>query len=399
MSPAVSVSQPPPRPATIHELFPAGTVLRLALAWAAVVTFRIGGPSWLAEPISGPAAILGFVVLFCTILLAAFGVVREADHLAHKLGEPYGTLILTLSIVAIEVILIVAVMIGPGQSDTIGRDSIFAVMMIIMNLVTGICLLLGGLRYGEQEYNSQGAVAYLSMIVLLTGTALVLPNVAGSGSGTFASGQATAFIVLTVILYAGFLSMQTRRYRRFFIQPGPGTLAVPVHTPADAKPRDGSEAPAAALDMRAIVIRSLILLALILPIVLLAHHMAILIDLGVEQAGAPVAVGGVLIAIIVFTPESITAVRAALANRMQRAINLCLGAFVSTLGLTVPAVLAIGLIVDKTVVLGLDAVDTVLLVLTVALTTLTFLGVRTSPVQGMMHLALFTVYAIVLFTS
>ncbi len=385
MSPSVPVS--------IRALFPIETMLRLALSWAIVVAFQLGGPSWLADPISTPVALVSFVVLFSTILLAAFGVVREADYLAHQLGEPYGTLILTLSIVAIEVILIAAVMIGPGQSDTIGRDSIFAVMMIIMNLVTGICLLLGGLRHGEQEYNSQGAVAYLSMIVLLTGTALVLPNVLGAGSGTFAPGQAASFIILTVILYAGFLLMQTRRYRRFFVQPELGSLAVPLPN-ADAH---NDVEPGTPPDRRAMTIRSVILVALILPIVLLAHDMAVLIDLGVEQAGAPVAVGGVLIAIIVFTPESITAVRAALANEMQRAINLCLGAFVSTVGLTVPAVLAIGLIMDKTVVLGLNAADTVLLVLTVALTTLTFLGVRTTPVQGMMHLALFAVYAVVLF--
>lgn len=385
MSPSVPVS--------IRALFPIETMLRLAFSWAIVVAFQLGGPSWLADPISTPVALVSFVVLFSTILLAAFGVVREADHLAHQLGEPYGTLILTLSIVAIEVILIAAVMIGPGQSDTIGRDSIFAVMMIIMNLVTGICLLLGGLRHGEQEYNSQGAVAYLSMIVLLTGTALVLPNVLGAGSGVFAPGQAASFIVLTVILYAGFLLMQTRRYRRFFVQPELGSLAVPLPN-ADAR---NDVEPGTPPDRRAMTIRSVILVALILPIVLLAHDMAVLIDLGVEQAGAPVAVGGVLIAIIVFTPESITAVKAALANEMQRAINLCLGAFVSTVGLTVPAVLAIGLVMGKTVVLGLNASDTVLLVLTVALTTLTFLGVRTSPVQGMMHLALFAVYAVVLF--
>lgn len=141
--------------------------MRLALSWAVVIVFQIGGHAWLANPISTPVAIVCFVVLFFTILVACFGVVREADHLAHKLGEPYGTLILTLSIVAIEVILIVAVMVGPGQSETIGRDSISAVMMIIINLVTGVCLLLGGLRYGEQEYNSQGAAAYLSMTVLI----------------------------------------------------------------------------------------------------------------------------------------------------------------------------------------------------------------------------------------
>ena len=391
-----SVSGSSPR-SSFRAILPRATRLRLLLSWAVVAAFHIGGPLWLEAPIATPVAIVSFMALFSTILIAAFGVVREADHLAQMLGEPYGTLILTLSIVAIEVILIVAVMIGPGQSDTIGRDSIFAVMMIIMNLVTGLCLLLGGLRHGEQEYNSQGAVAYLSMIVVLTGTALVLPNVASTGDGTFAPGQAAALTVLTVVLYAAFLAMQTRGYRRFFVQPDMGSLAIPLQPSGDTQAAKQSAAPRPLPDKRAVLVRSIVLIALILPIVLLAQDLAILIDLGIEQAGAPVAIGGLLIAIIVFTPEAITAVKAALADEMQRAINLCLGAFVSTVGLTVPAVLAISLIMDKAVVLGLNAADTVLLVLTVALTTLTFLGLRTSPVQGMMHLALFAVFALLLF--
>lgn len=138
---------------------------------------------------------------------------------------------------------------------------------------------------------------------------------------------------------------------------------------------------------------------MMLPIILLAHDLAILIDHGIELAGAPVALGGVLIAIIVFTPESITAVKAALRNEMQRAVNLCLGAFVSTVGLTVPAVLVVGLATGKTVVLGITPTETVLLLLTIGLTALTFLGQRTSAVQGLMHLMLFAVFSVLLFSS
>lgn len=124
-----------------------------------------------------------------------------------------------------------------------------------------------------------------------------------------------------------------------------------------------------------------------------------MIDYGIERAGAPVALSGVLIAIIVFTPESITAIKAARRNEMQRAINLCLGAFVSTVGLTVPAVLVVGLVTSKTVVMGISAVETVLLLLTIALSTLTFLGHRTSPIQALMHLMLFGVFGVLLFTG
>ncbi len=149
-SPAASF----PEKTSWRTLLSPSTVIRLLISWGVVLLFLLFGPAWLAEPVSSLAAISCFVVLFSTILYAAFGVVHEADCLADALGEPYGTLILTIAIVGIEVILIAAVMLGPGESATIARDSIFAVMMIILNLITGLCLLLGGLRYGEQEYNS-----------------------------------------------------------------------------------------------------------------------------------------------------------------------------------------------------------------------------------------------------
>lgn len=270
-------SQPvavPSAPASLRDLFPRVTRIRLAIAWAIVVVFQIGGATWLSAPLSPAVAIVSFVVLFATILMAAFGVVREADHLAHQLGEPYGTLVLTLSVVSIEVVLIAAVMLGPGEFPTIGRDSIFSVMMIIMNLVTGLCLLLGGLRHGEQEYNAQGAIAYLSMTVLLTGTALVLPNALGTGNGTFRPGQAIAFSTFTILIYGAFLAMQMRGYKRLFIQPRSGALSVPLQA-SDARERAEDSTPTGApRDRRGTVVRALILVASILPIVLLAHHLA-----------------------------------------------------------------------------------------------------------------------------
>lgn len=379
-----------------RELLPVGTIIRLLISWAVVILFALFGPGWLAAPVATPVAVFCFVVLFSTILYAAFGVVHEADRLADALGEPYGTLILTMAIVGIEVILIAAVMLGPGESATIARDSIFAVMMIILNLVTGLCLLLGGLRHGEQEYNSQGAAAYLSMIVLLTGTALIVPNALSTGDGTLLAAQALGLALITALLYCAFVILQMRGYRRFFVQPREGALTVPLLATQQPEVVERPHQTPAAFKRRTTVLRSAILLALVLPIVLLAQDMAVLIDLGVDQTGAPVAVGGLIIAIIVFTPESLTAIKAALADQMQRAVNLCLGAFVSTVGLTVPAVLLIGLVTQQTVIMGLGPLDTVLLAITVLLSGLTFLGLRTSPVQGMMHLALFAIYTLLL---
>jgi Ca2+:H+ antiporter len=378
---------------SIRAHLPNKTLLKLLIAWGVVIVFAIGGPGWLHDPIDPVVAIACFAVIFTTILVAAFGVVHEADYLAHQLGEPYGTLILTLSIVTIEVILIAAVLLGPGENPTIGRDSIFAVMMIILNLVMGICLLVGGRRFGEQEYNSQGAMAYVSMTLLLAGIGLILPNTLSTGDGTFHPVQSIAFALLTLILYGVFLLMQTRGYKRFFVQPEPGSLAVPAAPAITDAPAEPKQAP----DRRGIVVRSLLLVALMVPIVLLAHDLALVIDFGIAAIGAPVALGGVLIAIIVFTPESITAIRAALDNQLQRSINLCLGAFVSTVGLTVPAVLTVGLVTGKTVIMGVSPTETVLLLLTIGLTALTFIGQRASALQGTLHLTLFAVFALLLF--
>ncbi len=376
-------------------LFPPVTLMRLALAWGMVIVFMLWGGRWLSEPLAPLTGTVCFLALFATIITASFGVVRQADQLAHQLGEPYGTLILTLSIVTIEVILIAAVMLGPGEFPTIGRDAIFAVMMIILNLVVGICLIAGGLRYNEQEYNLQGAMAYLAIIVVLTATALVLPNHL-SGGGRFTATQAVAFAAITAALYALFLAMQMRGYRRFFIQPDKGSLVVPPDAPERLSAETVSTAKPE-LDKKTVLIRSAILVGMIVPIVLLSHDLAVLIDYGIAATGAPVALSGVLIAIIVFTPESITAIRASLHNEGQRSVNLCLGAFVSTVGLTVPAVLIIGLVTGKTVIMGITPVETVLFLMTVGLGALTFMGQRTSPVMGVMHVFLFVVFGVILF--
>lgn len=377
------------------SLVPMSTWLRLAGAWCVVGIFMVFGNYLLGGMLNPLTATWVFLLLFMTILTASFGVVHEADHLADQLGEPYGTLILTLSIVSIEVILIASVFLGPGEFPTIGRDSIFAVMMIIMNLVVGICLIAGANRHGDQEFNAQGATSYLSMIALLTAIALILPNYT-STSGMFSMTQAWGVSALVIALYSAFLWMQMRSHRRLFIQPPAGTMSVPPAAQSSTG-LERSEVQKSAIDVRAMVIRSCVLLGLILPIVLLAHYLAVVTDYGIAAAGAPAAVGGVLIAIIVFTPESITAVKAAMNNEMQRAINLCLGAFVSTVGLTVPAVLIIGLITGKQVIMGISNAEILLFVITLVLGMLTFNGQRTSPIQGYMHLSVFAVFGLILF--
>ncbi len=385
---------------SIAEIIPVGTRLKLITIWLIVGLFMVFGHALLGESMSSATAAVAFLILLLTIVGAAFGVVKEADELAHKLGEPYGTLILTLSIVSIEVILISAVMLGPGEFPTIGKDSIFSVMMIIMNLVIGLCILLGGLKYGEQEYNAQGAMSYLGMIIMLGSIGMMLPNfIEGAGNGVFSNTQAIVLSSLIIVLYGFFLLLQMKGYRHLYIQPKKGSMEIPfaernndlltVSAVTVGEPSKSNK--------NEILIRSVVLIATILPIVLLSHNMATVVDYGIKAANLPPLLGGVLIAIIVFTPESMTAVKAALNNEFQRAINLCHGAFVSTVGLTVPSVLIVGLITGKTVLFGLTATEMILFVVTLLLSLMTFLGKRTTPMVGIMHLVLFVVFIMLIF--
>lgn len=383
----------------LNLILPKSTKIRLVIIWLVVGMFFFFGASFFSDTMSPMAAVFIFIVLLATIITASFGVVKEADQLAHKLGEPYGTLILTLSVVTIEVILIAAVMLGPGQFPTIGKDAVFSVMMIIMNLVVGLFILSGSLKHGEQEYNAQGTVSYISMIIVLGGMSLLLPNVIlGAGGGAFSATQAIILSTFVIILYGFFLWLQMKDYSHLYIQPKKGSMEIPFAKSKNLSPT-AAENPIAETSggKNEIVIRSLILLAMILPIVLLAHHMAVVVDYGIKAAALPPVLGGVLIAIIVFTPESITAIKAALNNETQRAINLCHGAFVSTVGLTVPAVLVIGLITGKTVLFGISPTETLLFLLTVCLSFLSFSGKKTTPISGIMHLILFALFILLIF--
>ncbi|QIG39478.1 calcium:proton antiporter [Microbacterium sp. 4R-513] len=365
------------------------TIVTLVVAWATTILFLTVGHEWVVHPANGVVAIACFVLILGVIMLAAFGVVRHAEHLAERIGEPFGTLILTLTVVVIEVVLIASVMLGPGGSATIGRDSLFAVMMIIINGVLGLCILLGALRFGPQHYNPEGVSIYLAMIAALSLCTLVLPSfLASTDDGTLVPLQSIGLAVLAAALYAFFLFMQTGADRELYVQP----LREAPREPS--VPNGSSRAGGSASEL---LVRTLLLIATVLPIVLLAHDLGILVDIGIEITGAPTALGGVVIAVIVFTPEAITAVRASLANENQRALNLGLGAFVSTVGLTIPAILVIGLLTGQPVILGESPANMVLICITLVMTLITYFAPRTTAVHGAVHLMLFGVYGVLLF--
>jgi Ca2+:H+ antiporter len=355
--------------------------LLIGLGTAAIF---FGTGSQLVEIVEHPAALIGvFVWLFAVILWSAISVVRHADGLAIKLGEPYGTLILTLSAISIEVVMISTAMLHGANNPTLGRDAIFSVIMIALNGFVGLCLLIGGLRYREQHYNLQGVNAYLNVIMTLAVLGLVLPNFTTTTSGpTFSTEQAVFLVVMSLVLYAIFLLIQTMRHRRYFMESKEAVVAV--HSPND--PEVYSTGYHAAM-----------LLLYLVTVILLAEKFAIPLDNSIEQFGMPQEFGGAIIAALVLAPEGIGAIDATLRNQLQRSINILFGSVLATIGLTISAVLTIGLVTKRSVTLGVQGGNLPLLLLTLAVCVVTFTSRKTNVLQGCIHLLLFAVFVLLIF--
>ncbi|WP_431807788.1 calcium:proton antiporter [Microbacterium paraoxydans] len=377
---------------SIRQLITPVDVVRVVLGWGAFGALLLAHPL-LAPPVPGPLLVVALVGIVAVILVCAFGVVKQAEALAHRLGDPYGSLVLTLSIVLIEVILISAVMLGPGEHATIARDSVMAVSMIILSLVIGLALLLGGLRHRGMAHNRTGTSAYLAMLVVLVALGIALPGLIGD-DGAYTVGQEIPIIVLTLALYAFFLFRQMGAQADDFTEVDERLRRVAAPT---EEPRPGIREVLAA-HRTEVVTRLILLVVTVVPIVLLSHDMAALLDDGLARVGAPVALAGLLIAGIVFLPESITAVRAALNGEAQRVTNLCHGALVSTVGLTIPAVLVIGMLTGQTVVLAESPANLLMLGVTLLLSVTTFSAKRVTAMHGVAHLATFAVYVLILFS-
>lgn len=338
-----------------------------------------------------------FVWVFAVMVWCAFAVVRHADSLAELLGEPYGTLILTLSVIGIEVAVISALMLTGDANPTLARDTMLAVLIIVLNGMVGLSLLIGGFRHKEQTYNLLGARSFLGVLITLATVSLVLPRFTRSTEdGSLTDNQALLFGLLTVALYATFLALQTTRHRAHFDQPksGAGLLAASEREP-ESKPEDHVKHHD--LDVKSVPYHAAFLVLTLLPIVLLSKKLATLIDFGLVEFSLPAALGGVLVAIIVLTPEGLAAFHAAAANQLQRSVNICLGSALATISLTVPAVVVISLVTGIHLELGLDSTEMVLLLLTLALSVLTFGATRTNMLQGAVHLVVFLTYFVLIF--
>ena len=322
------------------------------------------------------AAVL-LLILFGTV----FAAVHHAEVIAERIGEPYGTLLLTLAVTIIEVALIATIMLGEQTVTTLARDTVFAVVMIVCNGLVGICILAGGLRYREQDIQVSGSNLYLSVLAVLATITLIMPNYTSTTPGpVYSVGQLGVVSVFTILLYGVFLYTQTVRHRDYFVIDFAGASNGETHA-----------------SNRMMFLSAALLLVSLLAVVLLAKKFSQVVDAGAALIGAPPAFAGILVALLILLPESVAAVGAARKNDLQKSINLALGSSLATIGLTIPAVAVAAYALDKQLVLGLSAQDMVLLGLTLVLGMLTLGTGRTNILFGLVHLVVFAVFIFLVF--
>ena len=323
----------------------------------------------------GAALLVACVAALTATVLAA---VHHAELVAHRVGEPFGTLVLALAVTLIEAALILSMMMAGGEkSATLARDSVYAAIMIITTGVVGTCLLAGGWRHREQVFRIEGAAPALAALVTLAAIVLVLPNFTSSTPAPYYSPAQLVFTAAeSGALWTAFVFFQTIRHRDYFL-------------PADAADIDTHALPPSA--GRAWASLALLLLSLVV-VVGLAKKLSPAIESAVEAAGAPPATIGVAIALLVLLPETIAAMRAALANRLQTSMNLALGSALATIGLTVPVVVIASFVLRLPLALGLAPKDIMLLLLALLVSTITLASGRTNVMLGIVHLVLFAAF-------
>lgn len=323
-----------------------------------------------------------FVALGLTgVVLAA---VHHAEVIAHRIGEPAGTLVLAIAITIIEVALIVSLMLTGGQETlTLARDTVFAAIMIILTGIIGLCLLAGGVRYKEQQFGRHGTSAALVTLTAISVLTLILPNYTTSLPGPVYSVSQLIFVaIISLVLYGTFVMVQTVTHRSYFL-------------PEDAE-QDEMEEDLIKPSKTLTAVSAVFLLVCLAAVVLLAKKLAPVIEQKVTAMGAPESVVGVIVALVILLPEGLAAYRAAKKNQLQISLNLALGSALASIGLTIPAVALVSIMTGMTISLGIDTKSTVLLVLSLFTVALSFTTGRTTIMQGVVLLVLFAVY---LFTT
>ena len=322
----------------------------------------------------------GVVVGAFLLIFAVISAVHHAEMVAHRVGEPFGTLVLAVAVTVIEVSLIVSLMLSDaGDASALARDTVFAAIMIILNGIVGICLLAGGIQHKEQRFSLRGVSAALNVLVAMAVLTLVLPNYVESSPGpTYAPSQLIFVAIISVILYATFVLVQTVRHRSYFL-------------PDEGDEDDHADPPSDRVAWTAFGV----LLVGLVGVVLLAKALAGTVEKAVLDAGLPLAIVGVVIAGLVLAPESLAAFRAARRNRLQTSLNLALGSALATIGLTIPSVAVVSLMLGLPLALGIGAKSLTLLVLSLFAITLSLGTGRTTILGGVVHLTIFAVYLFV----
>jgi Ca2+:H+ antiporter len=344
--------------------------------WSVIVPFAAGAMLALAwgRPTTGPLLVAAAVALIAAVLVA----VHHAEVIAHRVGEPFGTLVLALAVTVIEGSLIVSMMLSAGpEPSALARDTVFATVMIVCNGVVGLCLIAGSVRHHVVSFRVEGTVPSLAVLATLATLTLVLPNFTSATAGpTLSLSQLTFVGVVSLVLYAVFVLVQTVRHRDYFL-------------PLGATGEDEHAAPpstAAALASLGLLLVSLV------AVVGLAKVLSPTIESAVASAGMPKAVVGICIALMVLLPETLSAVRAARNDRMQTSFNLALGSALATIGLTIPVVAVTSIMMGLPLLLGLPPTEITLLALTLLLTSMTLVGGRATVLQGAVHLVVFAAY-------
>jgi Ca2+:H+ antiporter len=331
---------------------------------------------------AGVGPVLG-VLCGATLFGAVIAAVHHAEVVAHRVGEPLGTLVLALAVTAIETALILSMMVAGGDSAaTLPRDTIYAAVMIICNGVVGFSVLVGGLKHREQSFRIEGAGVGLAALMVMSSFTLVLPVfTTTTGPGTYSTAQLVFVAVSSATLWALFGFIQTVRHRDYFM-------------PAAASRADEHADPPTVQEAR---VSGVLLLLSLIGTVGLAKVLSPIIEEGVEAAHAPQAVVGIVIATLILLPEATAAIRAARANRLQSSMNLAIGSALASIGLTIPFVVMASVLLNLRLTLGLEPKDMAMLTLTFLVSTMTLGTGRTHMMQGAVHLVIFAAFLVFAF--
>jgi Ca2+:H+ antiporter len=328
-----------------------------------------------------PEALWQIILMAVLLIAAVIFAVYQAEVIAHKTGEPFGTLVLALCVTIIEVALIVSIMLSADEDGAvIARDAVFATVMIVMNGIIGLSIFLGGLRHRVLSFRIEGSNSSLTVLIAMAVLTLVMPNFTTTTLGPTFSGSQLIFAgVMSLVLYVTYVFVQTIRHREYFLhQQGVESANAISHASPPSTVKT--------------LVSGILLLISLISVILLAKALSPSIELAIDKMGAPRAVVGIAIALLVLLPEGVAATRAAINNRLQTSLNLSLGSALASIGLTIPAVALVSIVFDLPISLGIDALGMAFLGLTFLLSILTIAVGRATILQGAVHLVVFAAY-------